>query len=182
MSAAADSDSPAPAPEPSSAPGATSPDSAVSARPLFEERLLPGVGGWIVVVVVGLTIAVALIPLSLVLAIVVGAVAALLGCTLAYVSSPVLRITGTHFSMGRARIEVELLGDPTVLEGEDWATTMSTGFEPLAHHCTRGWIHSGIRAEVLDEQDPTTAWVASSRRPQDLALALRTAQQSAPHT
>src|SRR5699024_8394877 len=131
MSAAADSDSPAPAPEPSSAPGATSPDSAVSARPLFEERLLPGVGGWIVVVV---------------------AVAALLGCTLAYVSSPVLRITGTHFSMGRARIEVELLGDPTVLEGEDWATTMSTGFEPLAHHCTRGWIHSGIRAEVLDEQ------------------------------
>src|SRR5690625_6451848 len=65
----------------------------------------------IVVVVVGLTIAVALIPLSLVLAIVVGAVAALLGCTLAYVSSPVLRITGTHFSMGRARIEVELLGE-----------------------------------------------------------------------
>src|SRR5690625_6034328 len=111
MSAAADSDSPAPAPEPSSAPGATSPDSAVSARPLFEERLLPGVGGWIVEVVVGLTIAVALIPLSLVLAIVVGAVAALLGCTLAYVSSPVLRITGTHFSLGRARIEVELLGE-----------------------------------------------------------------------
>src|SRR5690625_5941878 len=84
--------------------------------------------------------------------------------------------------MGRARIEVELLGDPTVLEGEDWATTMSTGFEPLAHHCTRGWIHSGIRADVLDEQDPTTAWLASSRRPQDLALALRSAQQSAPHT
>src|SRR5690625_5933433 len=104
MSAAADSDSPAPAPEPSSAPGATSPDSAVSARPLFEERLLPGVGGWIVVVVVGLTIAVALIPLSLVLAIVVGAVAALLGCALAYVRSTVLRLTVNDFFMLRVRL------------------------------------------------------------------------------
>lgn len=179
MSAAADSEPSAPAPEPSSAPGATPPDSAVPARPLFQERLLPGVGGWIVVAVVGLTFGVVLIPLSYVLAIVVGAVAVLLACTLAYMSSPVLRVTGRHFSMGRARIEVELLGEPTTLDGDEWRTTMGTGFEPLAHHCIRGWIHSGIRTEVLDEQDPTTAWVASSRRPQDLALALRTAQQAA---
>lgn len=181
MSAAADSESSAPAPEPSSAPDETSSDSAAPIRPLFQERLLPGVGGWIVMVVVGLVFGVVLIPLSYVLAIVVGAVAVLLACTLAYVSSPVLRVTGTHFAMGQARIEVELLGEPTVLDGEDWGTTMGTGFEPLAHHCIRGWIHSGIRTEVLDEQDPTTAWVASSRRPQDLALALRTAQQTAPH-
>ncbi|WP_217349644.1 DUF3093 family protein [Herbaspirillum sp. VT-16-41] len=45
-----------------------------------------------------------------------------------------------------------------------------------AHHCTRGWIHTGVRAEVLDDEDPTTAWIASSRRPEDLALALRAAQ------
>ena len=42
-------------------------------------------------------------------------------------------------------------------------------------HQARPWH----REKVLDEEDPTTAWVASTRRPEDLALALRTAQQRA---
>ena len=63
-----------------------------------------------------------------------------------------------------------------VLEGEDWARTMGVDFEPLAFHCTRGWIHSGVRVPLHDEDDPTSAWVASSRRPGDLALALRSAR------
>lgn len=180
MSAAADSASSAPTSGPSSTPGPASSVRAATTGSLFRERLLPGVGGWIVVIVVGLVVAVVLIPVSYVLAIVVGIVLVLSACTFAYLSSPLLQVTDRHFSMGRARIEVGLLGEPTVLEEEDWKTTMSTGFEPLAHHCIRGWIHSGIRTEVLDAQDPTTAWVASSRRPQDLALALRTAQQTIP--
>lgn len=180
MPVAPDPASSAPTPGRVTAPGAPSSRGADASPLLFRERLLPGPGGWIVVSVVGLIFGVVLIPLSYVLAVVVGVAALLLVCLLAFVSSPVLLVTNTHFSMGRARIEVELLGDPTLLEGADWARTMGTGFEPLAHHCIRGWIHSGIRAEVLDAQDPTTAWVASSRRPQDLALALRTAQQSTP--
>lgn len=150
-----------------------------SVHPLFQERLLPGAGAWVVVAVIGLIFGVVLIPLSYVVAIVVGVIGLATACTIAYLTSPVLTVTESHFSMGRARIEVELLGEPTVLTGEDWQVTMGTGFEPLAHHCTRGWIHSGIRAEVLDEQDPISAWVASVRRPEDLALALRTAQQAA---
>lgn len=173
MSAAADS-TPS---QPASTRGATTAADHPS-RPLFQERLLPGVGAWIVVAVVGLIVGVVLIPLSYAVAIAVGVIGLITACTLAYLTSPVLIVTESHFTMGRARIDVELLGEPTVLAGEDWQTTMSTGFEPLAHHCTRGWIHSGIRTEVLDDQDPITAWVCSSRRPEDLALALRTTQQA----
>lgn len=128
--------------------------------------------------VVGLIFGVVLIPLSYAMAIVVGIIGLITACALAYLTSPVLTVTDSHFTMGRARIETELLGEPTVVAGEDWQTTMGTGFEPLAHHCTRGWIHSGVRTEVRDDQDPITAWVCSSRRPEDLALALRTAQQA----
>ena len=173
MSAAADSTPSQPA---SAREAATAPDH--PSRPLFQERLLPGAGAWIVVAVVGLVFGVVLIPLSYVVAIIVGAIGLITACTLAYLTSPVLIVTDSHFTMGRARIEMELLGEPTVLTGEDWQATMGTAFEPLAHHCTRGWIHSGIRTEVRDEQDPITAWVCSSRRPEDLALALRTAQQA----
>ena len=74
---------------------------------------------------------------------------------------------------------MDQLGAPQVLKGEDWALTIGQDFEPLAHHCVRGWTRSGLRIEVLDPEDPITAWVASTRRPDDLALALRTAQQLA---
>src|SRR5699024_5076995 len=74
------------------------------------------------------------------------------------------------------RIEVEMLGTPTVLRGEEWTRTIGQDFEPLAHHCVRGWTRSGLRVEVIDPEDPTTAWVASTRRPGGLALARRTAQ------
>lgn len=159
-------------------PSASSPArSALAGSALFRERLVPGVGAWIVVVVLGATFGVVLLPLSTWAALVVGVVAVAVACVLAFVTSPVLEVSGGTFSMGRAHIDVDLLGAPEVLTGEDWERTMHTGFEPLAHHCTRGWIHSGIRIEVLDRDDPVTAWVASSRRPEDLALALRSAQQ-----
>lgn len=157
---------------------AASPVPARPTAPVFHERLLPGPGAWIVIALLGATFGVILVPLSYTLAAVVGVLALAVACALAYVSSPVLEVRDGQLTMGRARIPVELLGEPVVLEGEQWERVMGQDFEPLAHHCTRGWIHSGVRMEVLDETDPTTAWVASSRRPEDLALAVRAARRT----
>ncbi|MDN5820558.1 MAG: DUF3093 domain-containing protein [Brachybacterium sp.] len=158
-------------PTPPSPSGAAAEDSS-----LFRERVLPGAGMWIVAVTVGAALGLILVPLSLTVAIVVAAVAisALLLLVVQY--SPVLEVADGRFHLGRAQIEVELLGVPEVLGGEEWARTIGQDFEPLAHHCVRGWTRTGLRIEVRDPEDPTTAWVASTRRPDDLALALRTAQ------
>ncbi len=154
----------------------TPPDAAASDSPLFHERLLPGPGLWIAAVAVGAALGLILVPLQLTVAIVVGVVAIIALLVLVVQYSPVLEVADGRFRLGRARIEVEMLGAPTVLRGEDWARTIGQDFEPLAHHCVRGWTRSGLRVEVIDPEDPTTAWVASTRRPDDLALALRTAQ------
>lgn len=151
-------------------------DAAAQDSPLFHERVLPGPGVWIVAVAVGAALGLILVPLQLVVAIVVAVVAVVALLVLVVQYSPVLEVAHGRFRLGRARIEVELLGEPVVLRGEDWARTIGQDFEPLAHHCVRGWTRSGLRIEVLDPEDPTTAWVASTRRPEDLALALRTAQ------
>lgn len=142
----------------------------------FRERLLPGPGTWLVIAVFGATFGVVLVPLSITLAVVVGAVAIVVLCALVIMSSPVVEVREGSFAMGRARISTDLLGEPQELRGADWDQVMGPGFEPLAHHCTRGWIRSGVRVPLLDEEDPTTAWVASSRRPEDLAAGLRTAR------
>lgn len=155
----------------------SSPSGAAEEGALFHERLLPGPSLWIAAVAVAGALGLILVPLHLTVAIVVAVVAIIAALVLVVAYSPVLEVAEGRFRLGRAQIEVELLGEPAVLEGEEWALTVGQNFEPLAHHCVRGWTKTGLRVEVLDEADPTTAWVASTRRPQDLALALRTAQR-----
>lgn len=185
MSAAADRSTDS-APENASREGAqpsareaSAPAPSAGSEPLFREHLLPGPGMWIVAVAVGFALGLILVPLNLIAAIVVGVVAIAVLLVLVVLYSPVLEVSGGEFRLGRARIQVGLLGEPEVLRDEEWKRAIGQDFEPLAHHCVRDWTRSGLRVEVLDEEDPTTSWVASTRRPEDLALALRTAQQQA---
>ncbi len=167
---AADPASPStPLPDSADAPG--------EGTALFHERVLAGPGLWIAAVGVGAALGLILVPLHLTVAIIVGAVSILALLALVVVYSPVVEVADGWFRLGRARIEVQHLGEPTALSGEVWARTIGQDFEPLAHHCVRGWTRTGLRVEVLDEDDPATAWVASTRRPDDLVLALRTAQR-----
>lgn len=144
---------------------------------LFHERVLAGIGFWIAAVAVGAALGLILVPLSTIAAVAVSVISIVLLVAVVFLYSPVLEVSADTFRLSRARIDVDLLGEPTALHGPEWALTIGQDFEPLAHHCVRGWTRSGLRVEVLDEEDPTTAWVASTRRPEDLALALRTAQR-----
>lgn len=144
---------------------------------LFHERVLAGPGFWIAAVAVGGALGLILVPLNLTAAIAVSAVSVLVLLAVVFQYSPVLEVDEGVFRLSRARIDVDLLGEPVVLRDEEWSLAIGQDFEPLAHHCVRGWTRSGLRVEVLDDEDPTTAWIASTRRPEDLALALRTAQR-----
>ncbi|MFC0675164.1 DUF3093 domain-containing protein [Brachybacterium hainanense] len=143
---------------------------------LFRERLSPSVGTWIVLVAFGSILGVILVPLSTTLAAVVAGlgIAAMIVFGVAW--SPVLEVTREHLTAGRAQVPVALLEEPVAVEGEQWQELMGVGFEPLAFHCTRGWIRTGVRVPLDDDDDPTPAWVMSSRRPQDLVLALQVAR------
>lgn len=142
---------------------------------LHRERLSPGAGTILVAAATGAVFGVILIPLSVTAAAMVAIVLAA-GAVLAVVlTSPVVEVDPERVVAGRAHIDPGLLGPAQVLEGEEWAHTMGAAFEPLAHHCTRGWMRAGVRVPVLDVEDPTTAWVIASRRPEELALALQDA-------
>lgn len=157
----------------------SSPRPASPTAPSYRERLLPSPGAWIVVVALGSIVGLVIVPLNSTLALIVAIVSIAIAIVLAVQYSPVVAVREGTFFVGRAQIDVGQLGEPAVLEGEEWKLLIGQDFEPLAYHCVRGWVHAGIRVDVLDEEDPTTAWVVSSRRPQDLVLALRTAQQQA---
>lgn len=145
---------------------------------LHRERLLPSAGTWVVLALLGAIFGVVLVPLSTTLALVVGVLGMVALCAIAGATSPVVEVREGRLRAGRAQVDVDLLGEPEVLEGPRWAEVMGTGFEPLAFHCTRGWVRSGVRVPLDDDDDPTPAWVMSSRRPQDLVLALQVARRA----
>lgn len=159
------------APAPSPAPAAGSGRAGASVT-LYRERLLPGPAVWVVGALGGAMFGVILVPVSTTLALVAGLAMAAAVCMVLALTSPQITVSEAEVVCGPAVIEPELLGSPAVLETEAWAEAMGPGFEPLAHHCTRGWIHQGVRIPVLDTEDPTTAWLVSSRRPTALAQAL----------
>ena len=90
--------------------------------------------------------------------------------------APVVELRDGMLRAGRARIEVELLGEPQILTGEQARHARGPGLDPRSWHLIRGGIDGIVVTEVTDPDDPTPAWVMSSRTPDRLAAALRLAQ------
>ncbi len=79
-----------------------------------------------------------------------------------------------------ARIGLHHLAAPVVLDRA--ALRQQTG--PMADRdafvVSRPWLHSAVRVMLTDPADDTPYWVIGTRRPQELAAALRTGRSGAP--
>lgn len=149
-----------------------------TSSPLFRERLTPGIGTWIVLLGFGLTLGVVMLPLSAWVAALVGVLAMGAMVAVGIFTSPLIIVDGRTLRAGRAHISVEHLGEVTVFDRSGWSRAMGVGFVPSDYHCTRGWISTGLRVLVTDPEDPTPGWLLSTRRPEDLALALEAARRA----
>lgn len=150
----------------------SAPRTADSGEILHTERLTPSAGAWIVAFVFASLFGVVLVPLDLVIAAAVGLAAMIIMAVVLVVTSPVIEVTDQQLRAGRAQIGREHVGTVTALDRDAWQRAMSTGFDPRDFHLTRGWVATGVRVQITDPADPTPAWQLSTRRPEDLVLAL----------
>lgn len=150
----------------------SAPRTADSGEILHAERLTPSAGAWIVAFVFASLFGVVLVPLGLVIAAAVGVAAVIIMAVVLVVTSPVIEVTDQQLRAGRAQIGREHVGTVTALDRDAWQRAMSTGFDPRDFHLTRGWVATGVRVQITDPADPTPAWQLSTRRPEDLVLAL----------
>ncbi len=74
---------------------------------------------------------------------------------------------------GRARIEASYLGEVAALDPEQTRLVAGRDADARAYLLLRPYVHRAVRVEVVDPADPTPYWLVSSRRPDDLASALR---------
>jgi hypothetical protein len=143
---------------------------------VYRERLGPSL--WILVAA-GMTapmVALVVTPIDTTVALLVGAAVGILLIALLILAAPVVEVRDGELRAGRAHIGVEFLGAGEVHAGEDARHARGAGLDPRSWHLIRGGIDGVVVFPVTDADDPTTAWVISSRTPDRLAAAVRRAQ------
>lgn len=149
-------------------------------RTVYTERLWPAAWVWAWGALVAVTLGVVFVPATSVgVAVVVGLLALAGTAMLLRAWSPVVRVVepepgaGLWLQAGQARIPVVALGEVEALDAAAMTTALGPALDARSHRCIRGWIGTGLRAEVVDARDPVPYWLLSTRRPRRLAECLR---------
>ena len=142
----------------------------------YRERLGPSL--WILVAAAVAAPMAALVfsPVDTTVALLIGAAVGVAVIALLMLAAPVVEVRSGELRAGRAHIPVRLLGEPQVHAGDDARHARGAGLDPRSWHLIRGGIDGVVVLPVTDPDDPTTAWVISSRTPDRLAAAVRRAQ------
>lgn len=140
----------------------------------YRERLIPGVGAGVALLLLLPAVYLVLLPLDLPGALPVAAAVAVTAAAEAvlFATAPLVEVGDGRLRVGPAQIPVALTGRTEAFRGPDATAARGTGLDARAFTLMRGWIDPVLRVELTDQDDPAPYWVISTRRPEALAGAL----------
>ena len=102
------------------------------------------------------------------------------GCVVALVAtSPVIEVTGSQITAGRARLPVGLAGPPEAFVTQEATLERGQRLDARAWLVIRGWVSPVVKIPVTDPVDPAPYWLVSTRRPALLVDAIERARNGA---
>ena len=117
-----------------------------------------------------------LAPFSLPLGILVGTVIFVIIVATMTATSPRIEISSSTLRVGKASIGLEYLGAASAFTGSRAFAERGPELDARAWTRFRAWIGPVVRVEIADDADPTPYWLFSTRRPEELVSALRSAR------
>jgi len=115
-------------------------------------------------------------PFNSILGVVLGVIVYAIALLITYARVGEAVVTSEDFIYDRARIETKFIGSVSAFSGDPALEQRRTKLD------ARAWtkfhsIGSGlVRIEISDPEDPTPYWLVSTRKPNELAAALRNAR------
>jgi Protein of unknown function (DUF3093) len=146
---------------------------------LFRERLWPSAWMYLASALVIPASILVFLPINLPVGIITGIVLYLVLILLMIAAAPVVTVSETVVTAGRARLPLELAGEVTAHDGEDARQERGPRLDARAWLLIRGWVSGVVRIELLDDSDPVPYWIVSTRHPEALVEAIGTARSSA---
>ncbi|KUO17631.1 DUF3093 domain-containing protein [Streptomyces dysideae] len=148
----------------------------LSAAP-YEERLTAPRSWWLISFLVGVSLALILLPFGTLpmLAGLAGGTAAAAVVASSY-GSVRIRVVGDFLIAGEARIPLAALGEAEILDPEEARAWRTYKADTRAFLLLRAYIPTALRVEVTDPEDPTPYLYLSTREPERLAAALQAAE------
>ncbi|MFH8788840.1 MULTISPECIES: DUF3093 domain-containing protein [Streptomyces] len=145
----------------------------------YEERLTAPRSWWFIALLAGVAMALILLPLGTVpmLGGLVGG-GALAAVAVSSYGSVRIRVVGGTLIAGDARIPLEALGTPEVLDAEEARAWRTYKADTRAFMLLRGYVPTALRVEITDPSDPTPYAYLSTRSPERLAAALTAVRAS----
>ncbi len=144
----------------------------------YRERLWPA--PWVAVVAL-LAIPASLLtfaPVSVVAGALVGTALAGGVILAAVLSAPTIIVAEGVLRAGSARVPLSLVGGTTAARGADARRMRGPELDARAFLVLRPDIDAVLRVDLTDPDDPAPYWVLSTRRPDDLAAAIRDTQSA----
>lgn len=158
---------------PESSSTAPVPDAPSAGTPaVFQERLWPNLWMWIIAAGISGAGILVFAPISMAAGYTAAGVLFTIMAVLLVLSTPTIVVTRDALTVGRATIERRFVGEVEAFRGKDATAQRGTRLNGLAYLCIRGWIDPVVRIGITDPSDRTPYWLASSRRPEELAAAL----------
>ncbi|MBZ3904295.1 MULTISPECIES: DUF3093 domain-containing protein [Streptomyces] len=151
----------------------------LSASP-YEERLTAPRTWWLVCFLVGVSMALILLPFGTLplLGGLAGGTAVAAVAASSY-GSVRIRVVGDSLIAGEAKIPVGALGEPEILDREEAQAWRTHKANPHAFMLLRAYIPTALRIPVVDPTDPTPYVYLSTREPERLVAALEAARTAA---
>jgi hypothetical protein len=145
----------------------------------YRERLTPSLWMLVTIALAGPMVALVFVPVGSALALSLGLAVSLLLVLAGILLSPVISVDGTVLRAGRAHIDARWLAEPEPSSGEDARLARGQDLAAGGWHLIRGGIDGLVVVPLTDPADPHRVWTISSRTPDRLAAAIRSARVEA---
>ena len=142
----------------------------------FRERLWPSAWIYLALALVIPASALVFLPINQVVGSITGVVLYLACAGLFTLTAPVVTVTDSGVTAGRASLPVAMVGETKAFAGADATLQRGQLLDARAWLVIRGWIDPVVRLEVVDESDPTPYWIISTRRPAEFVSAIERAR------
>ena len=146
---------------------------------LFRERLTVPIMWWVLASLFALSV---LLAVGAYLGPVWGigtALATVMVAAAIFISAAVvISIDARETRIGRASIEHAYIASSQALAAEEARQRAGVGADARAHLVLRPYVRTAVEITLDDPEDPVPYWLVSTRRPQQLAEALREAASS----